>query len=92
MNVGEESVDVTPAVIARKDSNRYLVFYISPEDLDEDGEGELKLELVGIGTEPEGMIELDPDVDDPQIPNSVEFSVDNPGFTAEAAADIVVRS
>ena len=92
LTIDKEKIDVTPTVSVRKDSSRYLVFYIAQEDLGEQNEGKLQFELLGIGSEPEGMIEIDPDVDNPQIPNSEEFVVDNPGFTAEAATEISVRS
>jgi hypothetical protein len=86
-----------------RDGNvRYLVYFIErsnfgdlPEEDDLETtseEGELRLELTGRERIQNSTIEVDVDVDDPLIPNDQEFSVEEPGFQAEAEASISVAS
>jgi hypothetical protein len=53
-------------------------------------QGTLTFQLVGRQEVEEGLVEVDPDVDDPAIDNSVEFDLANPEFVAEDEAPISV--
>lgn len=100
LKVEEEDRDVNPDVSVQDGSKRYLVFFFprsyfgdvpDSEDEDEGSEtGELRLELVGRERLSSGTIEVDVDVDDPTIPNSSEFTLDNTAFQAESDASIEV--
>lgn len=101
LKVDQEDRDVNPDVSVQDGSKRYLVFFFprsyfgdvpDSEDEDEGSErGELRLELVGRERLSNGSIEVDVDVDDPTIDNSVEFSLDNTAFQAESDASIEVE-
>ena len=95
--VDQDEIDLTPTVNAMSsDEERYLVFYI-PQDAftpgSEDYSGQaatVVLQLEGTAKVNDGLIEVDPDVDDPQQSNDTEFSIDNPEFVAEAETSITV--
>lgn len=90
LNVGEDDEDVSPTVNQEKESEIYLVYYISKDQLGKNETGTLFLELEGTDSVDDGTIEVDPDVDDPAIDNAVEFNISEPQFGAEQEASIQV--
>ncbi|MCB0330754.1 MAG: hypothetical protein KDD70_13865 [Bdellovibrionales bacterium] len=87
---GDES-DITPDVdVAGDDEDRFLVFFLSEDDFDRDAEGTIRVELQANDSVNDGEISVDIDVDDPQIPNESEFSVDSPQFQPEDTVTIEV--
>ena len=69
----------------------YLVFYLIEDDFGREKQGDVVFELVGNDTVEEGLIEVDADVDDPQVDNSIEFNVEAPEFGAEDAVQVIVE-
>lgn len=70
---------------------RYLVFFLSPDELEDDLNTTVALELEGLSRLSAGEIEVDPDVNSPDVPDDTEFSVDDPQFDAEDETEITVR-
>ena len=89
--VGGNKSDSGPAVNISKDGYVFLVYYFTKARFGEKSSGELQIELEGVTGISDGDIEVDADVDDPLIPNSAEFSVDNPEFQTQDASQIRVR-
>lgn len=97
--IGDKEIDITPKFNGPgQDSDRYLVFYISQSAFRKNGQdyngesGTVVLQLEGIESVTDGMVEVDPDVDDPLQPNDSEFNVEAPQFDAEATAPISVQA
>ena len=97
--VGSEEQDLTPTVNdVSSDDDRYIVFYIPQSDFKTSGQdyngesGTVVLQLEGVDAVTDGLIEVDPDVDDPQISNDTEFDISNPEFVAQAETSITVVS
>jgi hypothetical protein len=88
-NDGED--DVTPVFNGVKDDLVYLVFFFSAEAFGESQQGELSFELEANDDGSSGSVMVDADVDDSQIENGSEFSVDEPQFQSEAEATVRVR-
>lgn len=97
--IGEKETDLTPKFNGPgQDSDHYLVFYIPQSAFRKNGQdyngesGTVVLQLEGIESVTDGMVEVDPDVDDPLQPNDTEFNVEAPQFDAEATAPISVQA
>lgn len=90
LEVDDTDIDVTPSINQEKASDVYLVYYISPEQIEEEATGVLLFELEGKKELKEGSIEVDADVDDPEIDNATEFDIDKPQFGAEQEVTIEV--
>lgn len=96
--VDEKKTKLSPSVQidSEREEATYLVFYLSQKLFRRPGEsyngdpGTLRFELVGKGSVNDGLVEVDPDVDDPAVKNSEEFSLQNPEFSAEDQAPISV--
>ncbi|MGI6681134.1 MAG: hypothetical protein ACOX3T_06620 [Bdellovibrionota bacterium] len=69
----------------------YLIFFLSRSQFGEANEGKVFFELKGIRAQKDVKLEVDPDVDDPNIPNDVEFSIHKPEFTADTVSYITIR-
>ncbi len=82
--------DVNVAESASIKASKYIVYYFSHDLFEERQYGELSFELEAKSAVKKGYIEVDADVDDPLIDNSVEFNVDNPEFQAESIVGIKV--
>ena len=81
---------ISPSVNKKKDNDRYLVFFLSQDQFGQDAEGEVRLQLTAVDPVAAGMVEVDPDVNDPRVRDSKEFDIDAPEFVAEDAEDIQV--
>lgn len=90
LSVDGIELDATPTVNTTVDTAVYLVFYFSQSVFGDEIEGTLSLQLEGAGEITDGQIEVDPDVDDPDKPNSSEFDSAAPEFGAEDMVDIKV--
>jgi hypothetical protein len=92
----EKEIDPTFQATSSRENDNYLVFFLTqsqfqPAGRDYNGEsGTLTIRLEGTSSVRDGFVEIDPDVDDPDIENSSEFDVNEPEFTAEDAASIEV--
>jgi hypothetical protein len=91
--VDGDELNIGPTVNAPGDGGIYLVYYLSQTLFGDEGEekGELRLELEAREIVHDGKIEVDPDVDDPNIDNADEFDINNPEFYADDFATIEVQ-
>jgi hypothetical protein len=98
--VDEKKIDVDPTIIQTDESEdlTYVVTYLSQNQFRRSSEeyngesGTLLIQLEGRKSVINGEIEADPDVDDPDEGNDVEFDISNPEFVAESSASIEVIS
>ena len=91
LNVDGKKSVVNPIYnLKSSDEFIYLVFVFSQEIFGKSNLGTLNLQLEGVSEIKDGKIEVDPDVDDPTIPNNMEFTVANPTFSSEAETKIKV--
>ena len=89
--VNEAEFDIGPSVDTADDRVNYLVFFLSQDSFSTNLTGEITLQLEGSARVSEGLVEVDADVDDPLIDNTVEFDIENPEFGAEDLAIVEVR-
>ena len=90
LRVRSIDIDVGPTENVAVDGAVYLVFYLTQAIFGDDQQGTLRLELEGSGEITDGIIGVDPDVDDPEISNSEEFDSAAPEYVAEDEASIDV--
>lgn len=98
LTVGEQEVSIKPRnnVITADEKSTYLVFYLSQRSFREDSEeytgqpGLVQLRLVGKSRVNDGLVEVDADVDDPDVADSIEFNIAKPGFVAADQQSITV--
>lgn len=95
--VGSDESGIEPSINTEIEGDVYLVYFLSAALFnvtsdDEGDSGTLTLELIGISTVNEGSIEVDADVDDPLVENTVEFDPNDPAFEAESSASIEVST
>jgi hypothetical protein len=97
--VDENETKIKPRVnsLTSDEESVYLVFYI-PQKLfrragqDYNGEpGTVELQLVGKGAVRDGLVEVDADVDDPGVADTLEFNIAKPEFLAEDQQTITVQ-
>ncbi len=69
----------------------YLVYFLSSNQFGNGKEGSIIFQLRGVSTLESGYIEIDADVDDPNIEKEDEFSVYNPQFSAEDKITVAVQ-
>ncbi len=93
----EDDTDISPTINdTSSDGDRYLVFFLSQAQFTTGGQdysgetGTIALQLEGVTAVSDGLIEVDPDVDDPQQSNDAEFDIENPEFNAQAETSITV--
>jgi hypothetical protein len=82
---------IVPDVQVSTTKDSFLVFYINSDDFGESGEGSVTFELQGQEAAEDAKIEVDPDVDDPLIDNTIEFNPDEPQFETEEEVDVTVE-
>lgn len=78
----DEELRVSPSADAATDNERYVVFFLSPEDALSGDYVELELTMKATKGDSDAFIELDLDNNDSNIPDSKEFSITNPRFSA----------
>lgn len=96
--VDEEEIDISPSVnvTSTEDEKVYLIFYLAQSLFHRSGQdyngepGTVRFQLAGKSAIEDGLVEVDPDVDDPSISNSTEFSLEKPEFLAVDEASISV--
>lgn len=89
LKIGDDVDDIVPDFDEKDDDVGYLVYFLDVESL-ADKSGELTLELEGTDFLSKGKISVDADVDDPLIPNSDEFSFDEPEFLSEDDVEVKI--
>jgi hypothetical protein len=99
ITVDEKETPIKPRVnaVTSDEESVYLVFFL-PQKLfrragqDYSGEsGTVELQLVGKSAIRQGLVEVDADVDDPGIADSLEFNISKPEFLAEDQQNISVQ-
>lgn len=88
--VNGESRSFTPTENVVASGIRYLVYYIKPSTFAGERGGEVRIQLEGQSEVVAGLVEVDVDLDNPNIRNSQEFDVNNPQFTPVTDATIDV--
>lgn len=90
LTVNGKEIDASPSTNAAKDGDIYLVYFFSQGIFDEDFQGEFSMQLEGTSALNSGTLEVDSDVDDPLIDDSVEFDIENPEFVPEDSVSVRV--
>lgn len=88
--VDNQDVEIEPDVEAEGDSQDYLVFFVNTDELNNPDKLELLFQLRGVEDVTPSQIEVDIDLDDEDITNSEEFSVETPQFDVQESAYIQV--
>jgi hypothetical protein len=78
----DEELRITPSTDQATDNERYLVFFLSSEDALGGDFIQLELTMKATKGDDDAFIELDLDNNDSNIPDSKEFSVESPRFSA----------
>jgi hypothetical protein len=78
----DEELRVSPSTDQATDNERYLVFFLSPEDAIGGDYIQLEFTMKATKGDDDAFIELDLDNNDVNIPDSKEFSITNPRFSA----------
>ncbi len=90
LEVAGDALDVAPTNNVSGDSNNFLVYYFRKSTFGDDN-GILRFKLTGVAKVADGKIEVDADLDDPNISNQTEFSVSTPNFDAQSSDGITVN-
>lgn len=99
LTVNQTSMDLTPQfnVTSENDNENYVVFFLAQSLFRTSGQeyqgeqGAVTFQLEGVSEIREGEVEVDADVDDPDIDNAAEFTVTKPEFSAVDQASIEVK-
>ncbi len=73
------------------DRKNYIVYFISKAEIDNEKNTRITFDLVGTSRVSDGRVEVDPDIDNPNIPNEREFDTQNPQLEAEADSFVRVN-
>ncbi len=87
----DEETRVTPFIEASADGQRYLVFFLYPSAAIDDSYISLEFDLKAVRSNPDAYIEVDLDNNDAQVPDSNEFRIGDPRFSALERWDVVVE-
>jgi hypothetical protein len=87
----EEEMRVSPSEEASTDYERYLVFFLSPEDALGGDYISLNFTVKAVSGDEDGYIEVDLDNNDPSVSDSQEFKVSAPKFTAKQHRSIFIE-
>ena len=88
--VGSTRIDVGPSVNRGDGTHIYLVYFFDADIFRSGRAGTFTFELEARSEVTDGSVEVDPDVDDPEINNDNEFDLDNPEFRSESDSFIEV--
>lgn len=97
--VDEKETSIKPRVnaVTADDESVYLVFYLPQKLFRRSGQqyagepGTVELQLVGKLAVQDGLVEVDADVDDPGVADTLEFNISKPEFLAEDQQSITVQ-
>ncbi len=87
----DEETRVTPFIEATADGQRYLVFFLYPSAAIDDSYISLYFDLKAVRSNPDAYVEVDLDNNDSQVPDSSEFRIADPRFSALERWDVVVE-
>lgn len=88
----KDAREVAPTIIGAAKDQNYLIYFINPKSSRKDDQKYyLSFEFEGTQKIRDGEIEIDADIDDPNIVNTLEFTLADPEFLAESSATINVE-
>ena len=98
LTIDEKEVDIKPRtnVLTADEESAYLVFYLSQRLFRQSSEeyngeaGLVQLRLVGKSLVTNGFVEVDADVDNPDVADTIEFNASKPEFVAADQQTITV--
>jgi hypothetical protein len=76
---------------SERENRNYLVYYLSKQQFDGNDEGTISFDLIGRSLVSRGEIEVDADIDNPNIPNEDEFDPEVTEFNREDSTSIRVN-
>jgi hypothetical protein len=82
---------ITPSFEASGDGFRYVVFFLSNDDIRYGDYSSLELNLKASEADPNALVAVDLDINDPNIPDSQEFDVKRPQFVAIEELGLEIR-
>jgi hypothetical protein len=99
ITVGEKRSTLKPIInsVTSDEGSVYLVFYLSQKLFRRSGQtysgepGTIEFQLVGKSAVHDGLVEVDADVDDPNVANTAEFNLAKPEFLPEDQQSITVQ-
>ncbi len=87
----DKKTKVTPEEKGKKYEYTYLVYFLNPKQFGDKNKGKLYFELKALKAEKNVAVEVDPDVNDPAIPDDKEFSIVDPDFSADAVTYVTIK-
>lgn len=94
LKAGKVDEDIEPGAVLTDKNYTYAIFFLDQNDFGENGSGTgfVAFELKGVDNVSHGEVQVDADVNDPEIPDSVEFDINDPQFEAQSSDDITVEA
>ena len=87
----DERRPISPDRSVADDNQRFLVFFLDPREAIDQEYVSLQFTVKALAGDEDGYVEIDLDNNDPSIPDSREFSLDDPNFTAKDRRSIYVQ-
>ncbi len=92
MEGSQSKESITPFITTESSEFTYLVYFLSKSQFGAQNKGKIQFELKAIKAGNVVSVEVDPDVDDPDISNDVEFTVKEPNFSPDSISYITIRT
>lgn len=92
LTVNNIQLNIDPTANKADSTHNYLVYFLNRSIFGENNMGEVRVIFEGTAEIAEGEIEVDSDIDNPEISNTTEFDVTAPKFSAEDAQAIIVTN
>lgn len=90
LEIDGDAIDVAPTNNVSDASKNYLVYYFRKSTVGND-QAILRFKLSGTAAVASGEVEVDADLDDPNVSNQSEFVVTAPNFDAQGSDGITVN-
>lgn len=87
---GDDAAHFEPSIVQVASNVVYVVYFISRAHVGESNHAVLRLQVKALERLASGIVAVDADQNDPQIPDSREFDADNPNFTAVSEEDVTI--
>lgn len=92
LEVDGTSLNLDPDFYKTDTKFNYLVYFLSRNLFGESNAGVLTVKYLGTAAVAAGTVDVDADVDNPDLSDSAQFDVTNPQFTAEGSDKVVVKN
>ena len=89
LKIDGEAVNISPATNRVVDQDLYLI-YVFPYETFRDDDGDIEFELRGVGGKAIARIEVDPNIRNPNRPDSEQFNAENVRFATDLFDEIRV--